>query len=489
VSSKFKNFFKKKNQTQLQFLAMILSFVLLTACTHATTVTDDYKEHFIAQTGLPNTRLVILVDGLSLQIFDRARIESRIPAITQYFSLDRSQPTAMARASFPTLTYPNLVSILTSQPVALHGISGNRIVKDGGELANFENIQDWAYLNQRLRGQTIYSFLKKREQNSVNFSYAFSDDMTAREIPNLRAGFDYAVSDYALVDAQTLESFANLLEGVPSAQWPEFLFVHLIGVDSLAHRFGPMSSEVASYITQLDARLKPIFDRLLQAENSGAKISAVLTADHGFTSISRQVSIREEVAALIPSSTVVEDNRIGSIYLPPSLFASSPSSSFLAKKRELAEALLKIPDIEWAMVKDGRSRIELFHHGHSTARIDFIKAGCGVSQWAARFQWQKTVPTPWTGAYLCLEDFDRLASLSNLNFVVPALVEYFAAAASPDLIVLPSKNADFSGAYLGNHGGLTAEEIFVPMLSHGETKPPGSVFPTWDLLRTLGLRP
>ena len=486
-----------------KLVASVLSAVIIvtvnSSCSTTSSVAREYRENRskdgVQTVSAEQTTVVFLLDGLSVRALQNGLSANTVSNVERFFhvrSLHDTQPLLSAdgarrpalegkyfrigRASFPSLTYPNLVSILTGLPVGNHKISGNHIFDSNGQELNFEDFRSWGTLNQMVDKQTVFHSLTDRKLASVSFSYPFSYDTTAHLGLSLSAGLDYAQKEYDQIDLETIHSLESLFDRSPPSQWPRFIFVHLIGVDAYAHLYGPNDPRVQTYLQHLDGSLQGTFERIIAGEATGHKISAVLTADHGFVSTVHKVEIDEIIKRVDPKMKLLKDNRIASIYLDRPVRINAAG---------FAQALLEVPHLEWTALKNGDS-IELRRRDGQHARIELHPAKCASSSLSARFVWTNSSRSSelQLSSYFCPEDFDKAASPTNLNFMVSSLMEYFDSPKSPDLLLIADDTSDFVGGYKGNHGGLTAEEMLVPVLTHDFDLGEGTQA-TWRLLLPL----
>lgn len=478
-------------------LAGLTALSFLMSCASVSDVAKDYRGAIAAKSGDrpgSETSIVFLVDGLSVGRLETAIISKDVPSIatffaapdgnlrskrSSWFSVFRSPPLFLrGRASFPTLTYPNLVSVLTGMPVASHGILGNRVIQEGQEVVNLENVFSWKTLDSRIGDKTVFSQMHARGLASVSFSYPFPYASTAKQQANLDAALDYASKDYIAVDTATLASATELLKSTPPPDWPRFIFIHLIAVDAYSHEFGPDAPEVKDALKTLDLELSKIFLQILDGEASGRRIDVVLTADHGFAPVTEEIPLAEIGEHLRRDVQIVPDNRMAGVYLPQSW---SPKL-----KAETAESFLQIKNIAWSAVHV-ENTIEIFFKDGKHARIDLAPFVCQSGAWEARFSWLGAKRND-DDVFHCPEDFDASGAAGDPRYLVPPLVEYFTSPLAPDIVLTAEVGAEFTGSYKGNHGGLSPSEAFVPILTRhidlGE-----DVFPTHRLLHLLNLLP
>ena len=493
----------QKVRYQVEFAFAATSLALTVGCTTPNTLAQTFAESS-QKSPAPNseTALIFLVDGLSVDALVRARTNRVTPNVDNFFQLAARPQLApaqvdsghhgfqLARASFPSLTYPNIVSILTGESVGRHGISGNHLAIQGGSTLDFEDFRSWDELNERIREQTIFHELTRRHLSSVSLSYPFSRGATAHLETNLPVGFNYANQDYSEIDKQTLLALEQVLELTSKERWPRFIFVHLIAVDAFEHLYGPNDPRIQDSIQLMDERLKATFQLLSNASAEGHKVRAVLTADHGFTSITHQIDISAISKRIRSDDNFVADNRMASIFL---------SSRSADHALSLAHSLESVPHLEW-IIRRTKTGLELKRRSGESALIESRPGACALTKTRFRFTWRDGVSTaardgvstsPVTDAdFFCAESFDKASTTDNLNFIVPALTEFFSLANPPDIILVADDHSDFAGGYLGNHGGLTRGEMLVPLLTRGldNANQDDGIQPTWGLLRLLQLK-
>jgi|GEM_PF-4897686 len=415
------------------------------------------------------------------------------------FSLTEKGRFSYGRAVFPSLTFPNITSILTGHSVADHPIIGNRILVEDS-VVNFENVASWQELAITLQRKTIFYKLANESQSSVSYSYAFTGGATAFQTTSPEAAVSYLENDYASIDTQTLSSLQSLLTETSPEKWPRFIFVHLIGVDSAAHAYGPIDPRVQAYLHSLDAQLAPIFKVLNHPNGTSVSTHAVnyaLTADHGFRTTPDHAPLEEVITHMNRHLKVISDNRAAPVWVEEPMDENA--------KLKLARALLQVPHVGWAAVRTSDG-IDLLRRTGDHARITIAKTVCPTGEHAARFDWVSRADTATTdispdlkirdrkiasnseptNVFTCLSDFDLATGPDDDSFIVPALVDYFSAAKAPDMVFIPDDHSDFAQGYAGNHGGLTRDEMLVPVLTKDVEMSRG-VHPTYELLRTMGL--
>lgn len=473
-----------------QFVVALTALVNLTSCQTSRAVTFAYNdatyggEHYKSS---DRTSVLFLMDGLSTEMLRTSLQTSNVPNISDAFTLSTKARFAVGRAAFPSLTFPNIASILTGHPVSEHSVTGNRVMIDD-KIVNFESVTNWEQLALTLQRRTIFYKLAEDSQSSVSYSYAFSGGATAYQTTSAAAAAGYLESDYVSIDTQTLTSLKTLLLSTQLSKWPRFIFVHIVGIDATAHSNGPFDKSVQAYIHAIDAQLREVFQILDHPNGQAAstrEINYAMTADHGFRATPDHSPLEDVVAHMKRKIQIISDNRTAPLFLKEDMSAD--------EKMKLAQALLLVPHVGWAVVKteDG---VELLKRSGARGRISIAKKKCPSGESAARFEWfpnadsKTAAPSLSTSQHFnCLSEFDLVTGADDDSYIVPALVDYFQAPHAPDMIFIPDDHSDFAEGYAGNHGGLSRDEMLVPVLTKGFDVQRG-IRPTFDILRTMGVK-
>jgi len=187
-------------------------------------------------------------------------------------------------------------------------------------------------------------------------------------------------------------------------QGPAFLVLYYSGIDTLEHRYGPYSDEVTSEIQSFEFLLRNFFNKLSDATKKETLI--MLTADHGVCQTQRTLYVKDypEVA--------------GRLQLPP---VGDSRCGFLFAKQGERENL--------------KSALEKSLDGFKlVASKDLIDNGA----------------------------FGRTTGYSLLQ---PAVGDFSALSRGPHALSYPYYEDDRNREQHGGHGGMTAEEVVVPLLS------------------------
>ena len=192
-------------------------------------------------------------------------------------------------------------------------------------------------------------------------------------------------------------------------QGPAFLVLYYSGIDTLEHRYGPNSEEVTTEIQSFEFLLKNFLSQLSDATKR--KTLIMLTADHGVCETQRTHYAKDypELA--------------NSLQLPP---VGDSRTAFLFSRQGVRENL--------------KNACERNLNGFKiVASNDLIDRGA----------------------------FGRTADPTSLQ---SAVGDFTALSKGPNALSYPYYEDDRNREQLGGHGGMTAEEIIVPLLSLRLTK-------------------
>jgi len=423
-------------------------------------VAEDYRvlaERNGTRSG--RTVIVFLVDGLQLPLLKDELEAGRLPAIRAHFA-DFDGELHHAYSTFPSLTFPAIASLLTRRPVEKAGILGNQMLH-GGRAYNFETVDDHGRLNELIRGTTVFDDLKARGLRSVSFDYAFHEGATLHTDPrDLNAGVSIVSQDYGYVDSKTLDSLSLLLQTYPPHQWPDFVFVHLLSLDFLSHDVGPQSLEVRGMMRALDRQLAGIFARLREVETAGLRrMQTILTSDHGFDVPPQKVlRLVEWIARLEPSIRVLEEGRYMRLDLPKAWDAN--------RREAFVRELGGVSEVEVVALRQERS-VEIWSPTRASTIHFSGLMDCGANGFGVAITSKGMPRSPW----MCVDQLDSAMDVLHAPHFIANIAHYFRAPGAGDAVVLPKPGVAFNSKYRGQHGGISAREVVVPLLIRGGQRP------------------
>lgn len=419
------------------------------ACSTSNQVRTQYDAAVQADTGQATTFLFV-IDGLSIRLLKSEFERNNLSFLRNHFL--KSNQFNKARSVFPSLTYPNLVSILTEKPVSQHGIYGNKVFI-GGQNFNFEEPGSHRFLNEKINNQNIFYRLERKGLRTVSIGYNFWNNASSATNPvDLNAGAQILEKNYRAVDEFLIDSLYELLKETEEKRWPDFVFVHLIGLDLTSHDYGPDSAQAQAYLNFLDQKLGPVLQLIeVREAQQKRKVVSLLTSDHGFSApVQRKIQIPSALKNENQIRTFNE-GRLASFKFPD--FWDENRRKFYIEKAAFNQDFL----------------IKAWRQGNTVQLQTSVSDGFSKSQ---KFSVRQ------------LEFPLSAAGLSDPVFSL--ILDYFNTSSQIDLVLLTSDKVAFNQDYKGFHGGVSEDEILVPLLiRNGRLKDETRIPFLYEILRFL----
>ncbi len=452
----------------------IYSLLILTllSCVSKNRVAKEYVENLKRDdktyTEAKETFVFFLFDGLSVQLTQKLISENHIPNIKNFF-LPYASQFFVGRATFPSLTHPNISSIITSSNIDKHPILGNKI-KLSDDIVDFTLPKNQKKLNELIKNPSIFTELSSQKRRSLSIAPYYGDQATARYPLDLEMGLAYDKGDYRTVDSKLIDSLVSVLKNTRPESWPEFIFVHLVGLDGYEHASGEFSKDVINHAKFIDTKLGKVFELLKDAANKGRDVGALITADHGMQNVQKYFNIEAVVATKIKTSKFINEGRF--------LTLNFTDNYSQAEKQAWAQWSAALPGVEASVLNDNESL--KIYSGNKSYTLRYQAADCGSeSQYALSVE---------NSEFLCPSKINLLTQKFFYPYFATNLASFFNAPQYPDLLVLAQTGAYFSShrSVVGAHGGMTPEELFVPILTWNLIiHPSESITPTYKLLESL----
>jgi predicted AlkP superfamily pyrophosphatase or phosphodiesterase len=258
-------------------------------------------------------RLVLVsIDGFRPVFYTQAKYRKLAPTLASLSDQGERAPHGI-EPIFPSITYPNHISMVTGAYSAEHGIYNNRIYsKTEG------NTQDWYWYERDIRVPTLWQKAKQAGLRVALFRWPASTgakvDWQLPEIFAGSGGFD-AEKDWEVIHQHVdLEFLKKVLDSGPvkklasvsdldqidtqAAEYvlknenPDLVIIHLIDLDHIQHLFGTDAPEVDRSLQGIDALVARIF-RFLDPQRT----TVIVTGDHGFASYTRTIHLPTLIAA------------------------------------------------------------------------------------------------------------------------------------------------------------------------------------------------
>jgi predicted AlkP superfamily pyrophosphatase or phosphodiesterase len=204
--------------------------------------------------------------------------------------------------SFPSLTFPNHISIATGLYPEHHGIVGNTFY-DSSHDGNFtlrDSSREGAWMDPRATPLWMLA-----EQQRVIAACMFWP-MCDSDIRGVRPEY-WKLFDTGFPDEKRVQQVIDWLK-LPSDKRPHFITLYFSDVDHAGHTFGPEALETAEAAKLVDGmigKLRAGLDAL------HLPINLILVSDHGMLTVDGEVSLGDLDS---PKVRVVRDGPIALIY-------------------------------------------------------------------------------------------------------------------------------------------------------------------------------
>jgi hypothetical protein len=300
---------------------------------------------------MPRKLVLVVVDGMPPEAFERAVESGRAPALA--FLAEHGE-YRKATSVFPSLTPVCLSSIATGAGPGVHHIPSlvwwnreeRRIVEYGSSFAAlraagltqglldpifnmnarhlsagattiYEALEDAGYVagavnitcyRGRHRHQTVLPGVSRAAYGPRRFFFygLFESDRTGAPfaVRSRRAG---SVDVYAAAVGRWLVTRDGF----------DFLAFYLSGYDFASHAAGPYGEAAERALEQADAAIGALLDAAGGPDEFLERYAVVLLSDHGQTSVGQAAHLEEPFADLAGQVVVAASNRAGQVYLLP----------------------------------------------------------------------------------------------------------------------------------------------------------------------------
>ncbi len=251
----------------------------------------------LGQTAAPQKPYVILV---SLDGF-RADYAERYHA-ANILALGKAGTAAKAMIpSFPSVTFPNHISIVTGMYPGHHGIVGNSFF-DPGRNARY-GMRDAATEGEFMRAKPLWVVAEEQHMKSACMFWPMSDSEIMGVRPTYWKKFDGSLPNLRRV-TQVLDWLT-----LPEAERPHFITLYFSDVDSAGHSHGPDSPEVEQAVGRVDKLIGALWAGL---QTLPLPVNLIVVSDHGMQTVGQTFSIGD--LADFSNVQVVNNEMLLSVY-------------------------------------------------------------------------------------------------------------------------------------------------------------------------------
>jgi predicted AlkP superfamily pyrophosphatase or phosphodiesterase len=321
--------------------------------------------------------VLIVVDGMTPETFERAVEGDRAPALAQ---LARAGRYTRATSVFPSLTPVCLSSIATGATPDVHRIphlvwwhrDERRLVEYGSSFAALraagmaQAITDTIYnMNQQHLGRdatTLYEALEDAGLVTAAVNITCYRGRT-KHLPTLpwvtkaaygpkrffyyslfesdRTGAPFAVRNRA---AGSIDAYASAVgRWLVTRDGFDFLAYYLSDFDYASHAHGPSGAEEVA-LARVDTSIRALLDAAGGLDAFLERYAVVLLSDHGQTRVAEVAQLEQALARHADSIVVTASNRAAQVYLLPGARVDAAT---------LARALDGVPSVEVTLRREG----------------------------------------------------------------------------------------------------------------------------------------
>ncbi|GAA4876567.1 ectonucleotide pyrophosphatase/phosphodiesterase [Ferrimonas pelagia] len=176
--------------------------------------------------------------------------------------------------AFPTLTFPNHVTLVTGLLPENHGIVGNSFYSP--DMQDVYRAGKTDMDGRYYGGVPLWSLAESQGMTAATYFWVGSEAEIAGYRPSYWKPFEY-IEDFQLRVDQVVEWFS-----MPEDERPQVVNLYFHEVDSAGHRFGPDAPETRDALHKVDAALGQLMARLDALPHD---INVIITSDHGMANV------------------------------------------------------------------------------------------------------------------------------------------------------------------------------------------------------------
>lgn len=218
---------------------------------------------------------------------------------------------------FPSKTFPNHYSIATGLYPGNHGLVSNSFyvpsMKEYYKIRNRDAVRNKNYY----KGTPLWVLASQQKMVSASMFWVGSEAPIQDIHPNYYFNFDNRVTYN-----QRVNQIVQWLK-LPEKTRPHFITLYFSLTDSVGHKYGPNSQEIADAVKQVDAT---IGDLMTKTKKLNLPINFVVVSDHGMQEIDIENYIYYE--EMMPEGVTYSDSFPLMIYSDDTKMVDSLYTSF-----------------------------------------------------------------------------------------------------------------------------------------------------------------
>ena len=466
--------------------------------------------------------VVFFVDGVSRSVYRDMLANGELPGIDRYL-VRRGLSVERAVTAVPSITYAITTTFATGLVPGHHGVLGNKFFdRDRLLYVDYNTTKTYRDVDDDYIAPTIYEMLD--EAFSVTIQTPVRRGVY-RKIDNwASSGIRWFFGQITEIDCLTAERF-ELIGSIArkAGRWPQVIFAYMPATDEMGHRFGPSSEKYRQGMKNADEQVARICSAL-QHNGLLEKTYLVLVSDHGFVGCGKDryldlARLLEEECSLrlvtegpgrrthysdraayfnrYEAVVVTGGDRRANIYM-----SGDDGWSQLATDERLAPIVRLLARQEAVGLVGWRHRDGVAVENHLGRALIVRKPAVRASALADRHYSYRVIdgqdPLGYTGslrdsglldgAFHGADAWLAATAVTEHPDLPCQLAEVFDSRRTGDLLVFAADGWAFAPGSLGGHGGVTADDMLVPMVIAGPGIMPGrsiAVARTVDVAPTI----
>jgi len=481
-----------------RYLLPILLPLLLCGCVGRLGLVDLVD----ADTAVGSRKAVVFfVDGINGKVYQELLAEGKLPNIDKYL-LRRGCRVVNAVTVIPSITYAVTTSIATGQTTGSHGILGNKFFDRRQRVfADFGKVATYRDLDNRFAAPTIYEILSEK------FSLVIQTPLTRgayHRIDNSNeSGTCWFLGLFESVDRWTSRRFKMVGQIARKSQrWPELLFAYFPATDEIGHRWGPNAQRYRESLVNVDEQIGRIC-KALEHNHLLKTTCLLLITDHGMVDCpapntldlveflrenfdfkialkgpnwKKKYSDRAQYCRRFNAVFMEGGGRRANFYLKNGSDWSKMATP--EQIRPVADALVALPGVDIVAYRKNKGVIVLTNAGRGRIDCQLDIRRRSVDEKLYRYQVidgkdplgydsHSRAGILLDGTFHKGREWLEQTVQTEYPDLPVQMLEMFRSHRAGDLVIFAAPGWDFDPHNVGGHGGVSAEEMLIPMVMAG----------------------
>ncbi|WP_416308097.1 ectonucleotide pyrophosphatase/phosphodiesterase [Neptunicella sp. SCSIO 80796] len=223
-----------------------------------------------------NTVILFSLDGFRFDYLDKYSAPNLNKLAASGVRAEKMRP------GYPSVTFPNHISLVTGKYPAHHGLVHNTFydqpLDDIYKMGKAAQNPDW------LQATPLWVLAEQQDVRSATFFWPESDAKIQGTLPSY-----YFHYDKATPYQQRIDQIIDWLK-LPDDKRPAFIASYFSAVDTAGHKYGPDSPEVAEAVAMVDSYIGQLKQRIDQ--ETGLPVDLIVVSDHGMRQIEAQHQLK-----------------------------------------------------------------------------------------------------------------------------------------------------------------------------------------------------